>query len=91
MTLRLIKTPLPDEDDGGYAEYDVALLTSDERYLGKGRVETTGGEVQLAELGNAPQWMKVFCRTLLRGAWRSRADLGWPRRITRWREPPRDG
>jgi hypothetical protein len=71
--------------------YQFTLLTSHAQSEGTLQVSIARGEVSF-EQGLPPEaaaWMRDLAHALVRGAWRNRAEYGWPRRITRWRPEPR--
>lgn len=73
-----------------HAEYGVQLLTAEGVLEGSAQVMVEQGVVEFRGLELAPDWLVGVAKTLLRGAWRTRNDAGWPRRLTRWRETPQD-
>jgi hypothetical protein len=79
---------------GAEQRYDVELYMSGEEWRGTAAVVLEGGEVSFDDasgLGLAPAWLLQQTRALLRSLWRSHAEAGWPRRLTRWRPEPEKG
>jgi hypothetical protein len=69
-------------------EYAVTLATPDAEVGGTARVMLADGAIELLCDADAPGWLVELARSVLRAAWRGRADAGWPRRLTRWRAGP---
>jgi hypothetical protein len=82
------------QDESG-ARFRVELATSAGLWTSEAAVSAQAGEVQWRTwsgtpdtLGEPPEWLCRYLRATLRAAWRGRAEDGWPRRLTRWRDAP---
>lgn len=80
------------------ASFQVDLATADAMWSSVAYVASTDGTVHWdvwSGAGEPPEWLCHYTRAALRGAWRQHREQGWPRRLTRWRDPPsrrsRDG
>lgn len=74
-------------ESGARVDYDCELRAEGIRYAGRATVQTDDGTVELSQLEAAPDWLQQYVVACLRQAWRQHAQMGWPRRFTRWREP----
>lgn len=77
--------------DGSGARYAVELSTAAGTWTSELSVSLGDGEVtgqSWSGGGEPPEWLCRYLRSALRSAWRSQAEDGWPRRMTRWREEP---
>jgi hypothetical protein len=81
------------------ARFRVELSTSAGVWQNEASVSESAGEVEwgtwsvtahlpAAEPAEPPEWLCRYLRAALRSAWRGRAEDGWPRRLTRWRDAP---
>lgn len=71
-------------------DYECDLRTGDAQHTGRATVQLSDGTVELSQLEAAPDWLRQYVVSCLRQAWRQHAQLGWPRRLTRWREAKPD-
>jgi hypothetical protein len=79
------------EDDAASARFDVELATPDSIWSTRAQVTCSDGGVSFEPWGDAgepPEWLTRYTHAALRAAWRQHAALGWPRRLTRWRDKP---
>lgn len=77
--------------DASGARYAVELSTAAGVWSTEASVSAADGEVgwqSWSGSGEPPEWLCRYLRSALRSAWRARAEDGWPRRVTRWREAP---
>jgi hypothetical protein len=77
--------------DASGARYTVELSTAAGTWSSEVLVSLASGEVSWQSWsgpGEPPDWLCRYLRSALRSAWRSHAEDGWPRRMTRWREAP---
>lgn len=72
----------------GRVVYGAELSTADVVASGKLVLDVTEGSVQIELEGEPPAWLVDYARAVARTLWRSHADAGWPRRVTRWRPQP---
>jgi hypothetical protein len=73
------------------ARFRVELGTPAGQWSSEARVSRATGEVEWgawAGPADPPDWLRRYLRSALRSAWRSHAEQGWPRRLTRWRAAP---
>ena len=84
------------------ARFRVELSTRAGVWQNEATVSESAGEVQWGawsggvrpqvpgqeEQPEPPEWLCRYLRAALRSAWRGRAEDGWPRRLTRWRDAP---
>ena len=79
------------EQDTGHACYALSLATGNSQWLGSARVSLDEGRVDVTGWtgpGEPPRWLLQYTRAALRMAWYQHRELGWPRRMTRWRDVP---
>lgn len=69
------------------AEYEVSLLFDGVVWVGAAAIAEE--QSSLSGLDDAPQWLVKYANALVRGLAKNRTELGWPRRLTRWRDEPR--
>jgi hypothetical protein len=81
--------------DASGARFSVELSSPAGAWTSEVSVAAADGEVSwqswsggTAGAGEPPAWLCHYLRAALRSAWRARAEDGWPRRLTRWREAP---
>jgi hypothetical protein len=85
-----LEARLGSSDTSG-ARYAVELSTPAGTWASDVTVSLASGEVSWqgwSGPGEPPEWLCRYLRSALRSAWRSRAEDGWPRRMTRWRAEP---
>jgi hypothetical protein len=66
--------------------YACSVLQEGARFEGVARIRLPEGGIAYQGLEGAPEWIRSLVQGLLRNTWRSSEELGWPRRITRWRK-----
>jgi hypothetical protein len=75
------------------ARYRLTIFTSGSELTTHVDVDAESGTLEMGEwlAGAPPTWLVTVARALVRGVWRSKTSAGdWPRRVTRWRAPPKD-
>jgi len=81
--------------DEASARYALSLATAGSEWLAHAVVAVADGSVDTSgwsgDAGVPPPWLLQYARSALRMAWHQHAEVGWPRRITRWRDQPARG
>lgn len=92
-----------EQAQGPCVVYAAALQTPGNTWACQARFDCERGEVDwlpAPDIGQneatrstaaagAPNWLLAYARAALRTAWKQAPEAGWPRRITRWRQPSR--
>jgi hypothetical protein len=68
--------------------YRAELATPDGVAIGQVRVAVADGGIAFELDAEPAEWLVGVARGVLRSLWRSHAEAGWPRRVTRWRAGP---
>ena len=77
--------------DDALARYALTLAIPGAEWSAEAVITIGEGGVEFAEWkgeGRPPGWLLQYARATLRSTWRSHAEQGWPRRLTRWRDEP---
>jgi len=80
------------EHDEHQASFQVELATPAGQWSTQASVVTDTGNVRWSTWaggGEPPEWLCLYARAALRTAWRQHREQGWPRRLTRWRDMPK--
>jgi len=83
-----------EERDEARASYALGLATAGHEWLARAVVAVEDGNVEIEPWtgsGTPPPWLLQYARAALRTAWHQHREVGWPRRITRWRDQPARG
>lgn len=84
---------LQDQDEA-QARYELSLATAGHEWLARAVVAVADGSIDTSDWSGTdvpPAWLLQYARAALRTAWHQHRELGWPRRITRWRDQPARG
>jgi len=79
------------DDDATHARYALTVATSGAEWTAAAVVTIADGGIDFSAWqgeGGPPPWLVQYARAALRSTWRTHADQGWPRRLTRWRDAP---
>jgi len=75
--------------------YALTLATARHEWHAHASVATADGGVETSGWtgggGAPPAWLLQYARAALRSAWHQHRELGWPKRLTRWRDQPARG
>ncbi|HTV22965.1 MAG TPA: hypothetical protein VMG12_29950 [Polyangiaceae bacterium] len=77
--------------DPAQARYALTLSIPDAEWSADAAVALADGSIEFSPwqgAGAPPPWLVQYARAALRSTWHSHAELGWPRRLTRWRDAP---
>jgi hypothetical protein len=79
------------DHDAHRASFELVLSTAEGSWSARAQVATADGNVDWADWSGSsepPRWLLQYARAALRSAWHQHRELGWPRRLTRWRDVP---
>jgi hypothetical protein len=83
-----------EDRDEACARYALGVATAGQDWLARAVVAVEDGSVDIGAwsgTGTPPAWLLQYARAALRSAWHQHREVGWPRRITRWRDQPARG
>lgn len=83
-----------EEGEPARARYSLGLATAGHEWLAQAFVTLADGSIDIetwSGSGTPPSWLVQYARAALRTAWHQHREVGWPRRITRWRDQPTRG